>query len=96
MESQEENEEQLSLEDMERIILENPHVLRIEKDEDYLPPEIDYKSLSLGYEQRLRKVIGKLITFINKRYYIDDFGKMMIKEKYGCMKWIKYTNGFPE
>ena len=74
MKSLENKIEILSLEDKEKIISNDPHILEIKNDERYPAPSISYDQLSLE-ARSFQENIKKLVTFINKRYYTDDFGE---------------------
>lgn len=74
MEKREPGTESLTLRDKESVVRQDAHIIAIEQDEEFVAPEINYSAISVETKS-FKKHVERLVSFLNKRYYIDDFGE---------------------
>jgi len=61
--------------EIERILLDDPHIVRIEQSENWEIPTIDRNLWSEQYRGDRAFDINTLISYLNLRYIVDDFGE---------------------
>jgi len=64
---------ELSVSEIERIVLSDPHIKRIVPAEEWDIPKIDLALWSESCRRRMNKSLRYLIDFLGRPYIIDDF-----------------------
>jgi hypothetical protein len=99
--------DEIPVAEIEKILLEDPHILEIRRDVEIKLPEFDY-GLFEGDDDLLRRSVSVLEQAINSPYIIDDFGpgehgprrrwRSALMDKYswfqGYYQWNAFKHGF--
>lgn len=87
--------EETSVSEMERILLEDPHVKAIHHDEEWAPLEIDYNFWTEEWGEVQKGGIENLKRQLDYPYIEDDFGsshnarRLWAKELEGKYQWFR-------